>query len=283
MEQPQTQHRHGLLRRTASRLRGIGRRLTLSAVNNVIVNNLAIGLGCEERVKQWQHPYRSFRPSANKSLQENAGFSDRPEINAAVEKTHAYLGKLARTALGAAGRKPRILDIGCGPGLYLRDFCADEFDVTGLDLNPGMCEVARATAPHARVMQGEFLATPLEETFNLVYTVGTFIYIGRTQVDPFFAKVARLLAPGGLLFLNYQHALSAWDLLYPDLNYIQYSPLLVERSVSRHLTIVEHRHAFDDRTIGTYDRTPYRSTNPKTDKTFLNSSVLIARKEPLAG
>jgi predicted TPR repeat methyltransferase len=187
---------------------------------------------------------------------------------------------VAQLAVGDLGgkRPARVLDIGCGPGLYLRDFPAAQHSVTGIDINPGMCQLARASVPHATILEGDFADVQPGSDFDLIYSIGVFVYICRMDVDRFFAKVHRSLRVGGMFFLNYQHALSLWDLAYPDLTYMQYSPLFVERMAKRYLEIVDHRHAFDDRRIGLYDSTPYRSLNPTTDRTFLNASVLIARR-----
>jgi SAM-dependent methyltransferase len=270
----------GLLRKVGNRLKRAYRRARGASINNVAINNLAIRLHFERRLKNLQHPYRQFVPKPTKTHQENAGFSDRPEINQALARTHADLAQAAKLAAGdrSAGRLARVLDIGCGPGLYLRDFPPDQFSATGIDINPGMCQLARESVPHATILEGDFTELDAGGDFDLVYSIGVFMYICRMDVDRFFAKVHRSLRIGGIFFLNYQHALSLWDLAYPDLTYIQYSPVFVERIAKRYLEIVEHRHAFDDRRIGLYDRTPHQSLNPNTSKTFLNASVLIARR-----
>jgi SAM-dependent methyltransferase len=268
----------GLLRRVAGRVRRTAKQGVSLAFNNVVMNNAAIMLGFESQMKGWQHPYRTFRPSTGKKLQENAGFSDRPEINEAVDQTHRDIARVASDLVPNRDRPRRALDIGCGPGLYLKDFAPEQWNVTGLDLNSGMCELARQTCPFAQIIEGNFLNLQLPNTFDLIYSVGVFIYIGRTEIDGFFKKVHDSLEPGGVLFLNYQHAISYWDLLYPDLAYIQYSPRLVQKVAGRHLEIVEHHHAFDDRQIDLYDKTPYKSLNAATAKTFRNSSILVARR-----
>jgi SAM-dependent methyltransferase len=269
-----------LLRKVGHKLKRAHRRVVNASINNVAINNLAIRLRFERRLKDLQHPYRRFVPKPTRSHQENAGFSDRPEINQALARTHADLAKAAELARpsGDSGRLARVLDIGCGPGLYLRDFPPDQYSVTGIDINAGMCRLARESVPHATILEGDFTEVQPGGEFDLVYSIGVFMYICRMDVAAFFAKIHRSLRVGGVFFLNYQHALSLWDLAYPDLTYIQYSPVFVERMAKRYLEIVEHRHAFDDRRIGLYDRAPHKSLNPQAEKTFLNASVLIARR-----
>jgi SAM-dependent methyltransferase len=268
-----------LLQFATARTRSVVKRILRRTVNNVLVNNIAIWLNVEDRVKRWPRQNGNFHPSAKKSLQENAGFWHRPDIDAALEATHADLRRVTQRSLLKQERKLRVLEIGCGPGLYLRDFDPEHFDVTGLDISPGMCRLACQTAPHARIIEGDFMTLPDRETFDLIYAIGMLQYIGRTRIEEFFERVAERLEPSGVFFMCYQHALGPWDLLFPDLTYIQYSPRLVTRLAVRHFIVLEHVQAFDERPIGLYDRRPYRSQIPGIDKTFLNSSRLVCRKD----
>ena len=269
----------GLLRRVAGRLRRTAKQGISLAFNNVVMNNAAILLGLESQMKGWQHPYRTFRPSTGKKLQENAGFSDRPEINEVVQKMHADLAQLAAQRHSEVQpRKARALDIGCGPGLYLKDFSTDTWDVTGLDMNEGMCQLARETCPAAQIIQGNVLTEPLAQQFDLIYSISVLMYFERTSLDRLFQKIAQSLVPGGRVFINYPHAVSRWDLWYPDLTYIQYSPRLIQQIASKYLEIVEHRHSVDPRSIDLYDEKPYFSQSTHTNKSFRNSTVLIARR-----
>lgn len=270
-----------LLHRIASR----GKRLLGSAVsfaiNNVVVNNAAMALGCESSLKNRQHPYLKFRPSESRKPQENAGFSDRPEINEVVERMHTDLaGVAAGVAARESSRMLRALDIGCGPGLYLKDFSPANWDVTGLDMNPGMCELARQTCPHAQIVQGMFLSQSFPQPFDVIYSISVLMYFPKSDLDHFFQMIAESLVPGGMVFINYPHAVSKWDLWYPDLTYIQFSPRLIQSIAARHLTIVEHRHSLDPRSIDLFDEQPYASQSSVTNKSFRNSSVLIAQRAP---
>ena len=266
-------------RRIASRCRKIASRSASLAFNNVLVNNAAIALGYESWLKSRMHPYLTFRPSGSKKAQENAGFSDRPEINLVVERMHAEIAKLASGLIERdPARQMRALDIGCGPGLYLKDFSPAEWNVTGLDMNSGMCELARQSCPTASIIQGSFLEYSLPDRFDLIYSISVLQYFARTSLDQLFLKLNDSLLPGGLVFINYPHAISRWDLLYPDLNFIQFSPDLIQKIASRYLTVIEHRHSIDNRSIGQYDEQPYTSQIPHIDKSFRNTSVLIAQR-----
>ena len=60
-----------------------------------------------------------------------------PEIDLATRKLDFVRQSaewIAQTADPAV--RPRLLDIGCGPGIYAELFCQNGFDVTGLDFSP---------------------------------------------------------------------------------------------------------------------------------------------------
>ena len=188
-----------LLRKVGRRVKRHYHRVINASINNVAINNLAIRLRLERRLKNLQHPYRRFVPRLTKSHQENAGFSDRPEINQALARTHADLAHVAKLVVGdrGAGRLARVLDIGCGPGLYPTGLSRGSVSVTGIDINPGMCQLARASVPHATILEGDFTEVQPGGDFDLIYSIGVFIYICRMDVDRFFAKVHRSLESVG--------------------------------------------------------------------------------------
>jgi SAM-dependent methyltransferase len=234
-----------------------------------------IALRLENRIKTFIHPYLEFQPPHGKTLQEVAGFSLRPEINETLEKIHSKLKDTSKKFLPAYGGN--VLDIGCGPGLYMDDFdkCHKLY---GIDISKEMIKIASSRIPHAKFFEGDFLKIQINESFHLIYSIGMLCYISRCDIEKFFSKIHALLLADGILFLSYPHAISKWDLYYPDLSYIQYSPSLIEKIVSEKFEIIEHIHGLDGRIVGKYDVSPYKSLNPGTHRTYKNSYLLIARK-----
>jgi len=243
-------------------------------VNNMLLNNFFILTGLEKKMKKFTHPYLHFRIDTTKNLQETAGFSNRPEINEVLEKCHSDLQKVARKFFPDGGR---VLDVGCGPGLYLKDF-DKRYLLHGSDISEGMLKLAQRELPYAKFYPGDFMKIQFEEKLHLIYCIGVLIYISRTELDDFFRKAHDLLEPGGIFFLHYPHAIHWCDLFYPDLRYIQYSPALIQQTASKKFNILEHHHGFDGRVIHKYDEHPYKSTNPLTNKTYKNSYLLIAKR-----
>jgi 2-polyprenyl-6-hydroxyphenyl methylase/3-demethylubiquinone-9 3-methyltransferase len=108
----------------------------------------------------------------------------------------------ARTAV--AGR--RVLDVGCGGGLLSEALARTGAQVCGIDLAPGMIEVARLHAAESglaidyRVASAEEVAQQRPGHFHVVTCMEMLEHVP----DPaaMTATLARLLAPGGALFVS---------------------------------------------------------------------------------
>ena len=104
----------------------------------------------------------------------------------------------------------QVLEIGFGTGLNLLHYPESVEQLTAIDRNPGMLEIAkrrleRATFPVTRdVLDGESL--PLEsDRFDTAVSTWTLCSIDRPEVA--LAELRRVLKPGGQ-FLFVEHGLS---------------------------------------------------------------------------
>ena len=108
----------------------------------------------------------------------------------------------SRTSL--SGR--RVLDVGCGGGLLSESLARAGAEVTGIDLAPGMIEVARLHAAENglaidyRIAAAEELAQNSPGHFEVVTCMEMLEHVP----DPaaMTATLARLLAPGGALYVS---------------------------------------------------------------------------------
>ena len=108
----------------------------------------------------------------------------------------------SRTSL--SGR--RVLDVGCGGGLLSESLARAGAEVTGIDLAPGMIEVARLHAAESglaidyRITAAEVLAQKSPGHFEVVTCMEMLEHVP----DPaaMTATLARLLAPGGALYVS---------------------------------------------------------------------------------
>jgi len=69
----------------------------------------------------------------------------------------------------------RVLDAGCGTGRCTVRFAELGYDVTGVDVDDAMLDVARADAPDLDWRQADLAGLDLGETFDLVLVAGNVI------------------------------------------------------------------------------------------------------------
>lgn len=239
--------------------------------NNIIINNPLIWLGLDAFVLKYFGMYKRIRLDEKLSPQEMAGFSKRKEVQEAIDKTHFDLTETTNRYLQNGDA---ILDIGCGPGTYLKDF-EGKYNLTGIDINPQMIESAGRNIQGAQLILGDFLGHDFDRKFKMIYSVSVLEFIPPSKLRAFFRKAHHLLEEGGVLFIHYPHALKYIDTLYPDLFYIEYSPRKVENELKNNYKIIKHQHGFDGRTVDLYDPKPYE---PGV-RTFKNGYLLIALRK----
>ena len=235
----------------------------------VAVNNALISTGLDGTYVRWRHEWRNRPFWTSKSLQENVGFSHREDVDEALKRVHALLRETVERFVPDG---ERILDIGSGTGLVARTL-VDRWAVVGIDISSTLTEIARQTCPKADFIVGDILESHIGGDFALVYCIGVLGYVPPGQLRAYFQRVHFALADGGILFLQYPHAITWSSLLHPNLLYTKYSPRAVRRCAEEFFEIVEHRHSFyDDHAVETYDRNPF----PRDS--FVNGYLLIGRK-----
>ena len=80
------------------------------------------------------------------------------------------------------GPRTRLLDAGCGAGMFLRLAADRGADVNGLDASEGLLAHARARVPGAALLQGDVEDLPYEdESFDVVTGFNSFQYAARPR------------------------------------------------------------------------------------------------------
>jgi len=247
------------------------RRIVLFFLNNIFVNRILIWTGNDNLIKKFKANWTQTEINSNKSLQENMGFSHQKEIQEAVDKVHGAILDTYKTLLPGGS----VLDIGCGAGLYLRNFPVGTV-LYGTDLSKSFLTAAKAEVPSANLIQGDYLLLRLNKKFRFIFSVSVMQYIPPSKIKSFFRKIADELEPGGLALIQYPHALSYRHTLYPDLSYIHYSPQKIASVATEYMEIRTHFHSWDNRPMnGTFDSERYGTEG---EKSFRNGTFILLRK-----
>lgn len=125
--------------------------------------------------------------------------SRRPEI---IRKSTRWI---AETTGGGAGR--RLLDLGCGPGLYCSEFCRLGYDVTGIDFSKTSIERAKQNARESGeqivYIQDDFVTSDLPGEFDVVTMIyGAFCVLSNDDRDVLLWKLRKTLKPDGYFIFD---------------------------------------------------------------------------------
>lgn len=92
----------------------------------------------------------------------------------------------------------RILDAGCGVGMYSQQFTQYSPHVTGVEIDPAVAEQARTRVPHVVVAPAE--ALPFDDAcFDVVFSHEVIEHVDDDRRAA--AEMVRVLAPGGRIVL----------------------------------------------------------------------------------
>lgn len=101
-----------------------------------------------------------------------------------------------------------ILDLGAGVGQWTFRFAERGADrIVAVEYAKGLAEVGMAEARRRGFPQVEFIVSSAEEfeteeTFDLLYISGLFVYLNDDQAERLLNRVVRFVRPGGMLMLR---------------------------------------------------------------------------------
>lgn len=98
----------------------------------------------------------------------------------------------------------RVLDLGCGPGLYANRLSMAGHNCTGIDFSPASIAHAQETAaPTATFIQGDLRKTAFGDNQNLIMLIyGEFNVFRPADAKEILRRATLALAPGGHLLLE---------------------------------------------------------------------------------
>lgn len=124
-------------------------------------------------------------------------------------RKHAFMKEsakwIAKTCNGAKGKK--LLDLGCGAGVYAEMFEEEGFQVTGLDFSKVSIEYAKESAKkkgkEITYHYADYLSMEFEQEFDVI----TLIYCDYGALSPMnrgvlLSKVKKALKPNGIFILD---------------------------------------------------------------------------------
>jgi ubiquinone/menaquinone biosynthesis C-methylase UbiE len=111
----------------------------------------------------------------------------------------------------------RVLDIGCGPGVFARDLLEQGWEVWGVDISPKMIKGVVDGLSGERAERGYFLlgdieALPLPDRFfDAVLCIGVLEYLNGCRRA--LKEIARVSKPGATVILSFPNRISPFNLL----------------------------------------------------------------------
>ncbi len=125
-----------------------------------------------------------------------------------------WLDQLLREEFGADPARRRVLDVGCGPGLYCHELARRGWRPVGFDIAPAPLAWARQAAA-AEGLACRFLEADLTRLDDaalaalgaadcITFWYGEVHSFPEQEAAAFLARLATLLTPGGLFVLEYQ-------------------------------------------------------------------------------
>jgi SAM-dependent methyltransferase len=146
----------------------------------------------------WDEPGFSTRMLAEHITQDHDLASRR------VELIDAHIAAIVAAMPPAPAR---VLDLACGPGLYLNRLTTFGFAGVGIDFSPASIEYARRNSSGAEYRLADLRTTDFGSEFDAVLLLyGQFNVFRRSEASAILAKARNALRPGGVLVLEPQTA-----------------------------------------------------------------------------
>ena len=139
-----------------------------------------------------------------------AAYDQMAEVYTNHVSSEMTIPSIVRSALDAFAqevqqRSPgQVADVGCGPGHVTAYLAGIGLDVFGMDCSPALIDIARCAHPAIRFEIGRLASLPIETgSLGAVVSKHSLIHTPAHLVPAVLDEFARVLAPGGLLFLSF--------------------------------------------------------------------------------
>ncbi|WP_455381961.1 class I SAM-dependent methyltransferase [Salinispira pacifica] len=135
---------------------------------------------------------------------------DASRPHAHIAQSAAWIARTVRSAVEPGlppGRRLRLIDLGCGPGLYAAHFARNGFDVLGIDYSPVSIKYAASYA-EKHGLSASFACTDMrnlseKSAFHAATMIyGGFCVLSNRDRQSMLRRIRRALVDGGLLILD---------------------------------------------------------------------------------
>ncbi|MBN2070316.1 MAG: class I SAM-dependent methyltransferase [Candidatus Krumholzibacteriota bacterium] len=169
---------------------------------------------------------------------------------------YSYLARMAHVLELLEDDGKKILDIGCGPGIYTRQLLDRGYNITSIDIAPGMIEKASKKfsdeigEKRVTFTTGEIYdLNDMEGYFDAVLCIGVVSYI--PKIREFLDKIYSLTRPGGyaVIQISKKYSPKSFDeqLVYPSIQKIKGVIRPGSRSDDTGVILTRYRTAVFDR------------------------------------
>ena len=131
-----------------------------------------------------------------------------PELESATRK-HSFIEKSVNgiKEITAGGNRKKLLDLGCGPGIYAELFAEKGFDVTGIDISGRSIDYAKENTIKKESNIKYYKKSYLDMEYTEEFDVITLIYCDFGVLNPaerekLLKKIYKALKPGGILIFD---------------------------------------------------------------------------------
>jgi trans-aconitate 2-methyltransferase len=121
-----------------------------------------------------------------------------------TQRTRPVHDLISQIAPHITAEKPRIYDLGCGPGNSTQAL-QDAFPnakITGMDSSPDMLEKARVALPGVDFVQGDLATYEPDESPDLLFSNAVFHWLRRPTRIPTLLRLFQNLKPGGIIAIQ---------------------------------------------------------------------------------
>lgn len=131
-----------------------------------------------------------------------------PTVEAA-SRTHEFIDRSVEwiTQIAPPSKNKKLLDLGCGPGLYAERLCKKGYDVTGIDFSKRSIDYAKASAEEKNYniaySYQNYLTIDYENKYDVVILIYCdFVVLSDDDRALLLKKIHLALKPGGKLIFD---------------------------------------------------------------------------------